>query len=608
MFAIMLALKEFGKKIITGKYQGGYESEPVRKNILINSFLLTGIVIFSAIGINEIINNNFSYGLILLAFGIIAVFFFLFNHYTGKYRFTGNSIVAVIWGFLLFLLVNGGDNGTGLFWFFTFPIMAFYITGRKTGLLFVASLFLVICLIIFMFDEFIYQYSVQQVERFIFSFITVSLLTYIFEFVREKTYISLTLANQKKTFYLDELRKKQAEIIAQSKQLEKLSIVASKTDNAIMILDAEGNFEWVNDSFTRMYSFTYNDLIQKHGKNIINSSTNAEIKQIIKTCIDEKKTTIYDSFRISAGKGMWTQTTLTPILDNSGSISKIIAIDADITKIKTAEEEIQIQSKIIEKKNYLITDSISYAKRIQEAMLPDDTDFSTCFPKSFVFFCPRDIVSGDFYWHCSQENNIFIAAVDCTGHGVPGAFMSVLGNTLLNEIVIGKRISDPSKILRKLDQGVVQILHQNAEIDSSQNDGMDISLCCIDKSNDTASISMANHRAFIITNGEFNIIEGDIHSIGGFHKNTLSYTCNKVSDISNKILYLFSDGFQDQFGGSSGRKYMIHRFENLIKSNYNNPMREQKLIVESEFLEWKGNRRQVDDVLVIGIDFSEIHS
>ncbi|PLX11602.1 MAG: hypothetical protein C0594_03410, partial [Marinilabiliales bacterium] len=236
----------------------------------------------------------------------------------------------------------------------------------------------------------------------------------------------------------EEIKQQKEEILSQrdkleeiNKELEKLSIVASETDNAIIIMDAAGNFEWINESLTKIYGYTLEQFIEKKGRSIINSSSNPNIKSILQKCITHKESTTYESLTKTAiGKTIWTQTTLTPILDEQGEIQKLIAIDTDISKIKKAEleiikqkEQIQAQSDLLsqtnnelEKNNILITDSIKYAKRIQESILPKPSSIRSVLPDSFVLYKPRDIVSGDFYWMHKDENKITIAVSDCTGH------------------------------------------------------------------------------------------------------------------------------------------------------------------------------------------------
>jgi hypothetical protein len=182
--------------------------------------------------------------------------------------------------------------------------------------------------------------------------------------------------------------------------------------------------------------------------------------------------------------------------------------------LKKAKKHIELQKTELEKKNHQINDSLNYAKLIQEATLPKKNFIKTVLPNTFIFFQPRDVVSGDFYWFEKIDNLIFAAAVDCTGHGVPGAFMSMIGTTLLNEIVVESRTFDTAQILTKLNLGVIHSLNQKSDSDFIQNDGMDITICCINKENHTVDISCAGQTCYVINDEKLSAIRGDIFPIG----------------------------------------------------------------------------------------------
>ncbi|MBE9469401.1 MAG: tetratricopeptide repeat protein [Bacteroidetes bacterium] len=281
-------------------------------------------------------------------------------------------------------------------------------------------------------------------------------------------------------------------------------------------------------------------------------------------------------------------------------------------QLKEQKEKIEQQSSLLaeahknlKKRNLQILDSISYASRIQDAILPYQNFIRKQLPNSFVFFKPRDIVSGDFYWYSEQNNKIFIAAADCTGHGVPGAFMSMIGNTLLNEIIKTKQILSPSLILERLNKEVVSILNQDSDNQNFQDDGMDISICCIDKDNDEFTIACANSTAYFIEDNNLHTINGDVFSIGGVFSNKFDVSFNNHSFKTNKdsVLYMFSDGFKDQFGGKNNEKFMIGQFEDMLLNIHAKNMDKQKLIIGDTLNDWKGDFSQVDDILIIGVKF-----
>jgi serine phosphatase RsbU (regulator of sigma subunit) len=263
------------------------------------------------------------------------------------------------------------------------------------------------------------------------------------------------------------------------------------------------------------------------------------------------------------------------------------------------KQKIETQNFELESAYKGIQDSIHYAERIQHAILPVTSEIHTSFPDSFVFFRPRDIVSGDFYWLVNRGNYTWIACVDCTGHGVPGAFMSMIGNTLLNEIVLEKSIESPEKILDLLHIRVRQSLRQDAG--GETRDGMDISLCKIDNEKRKLSFAGANRAFWMIRNKELIVLPPDKYSIGGEQGNTeRHFTLHEIDLAPGDCVYLTSDGYADQFGGPKGKKFMVKRFQKLLMDIHALPMQEQLVLVEKAFTEWKGKLEQVDDVLVIG--------
>ncbi len=254
----------------------------------------------------------------------------------------------------------------------------------------------------------------------------------------------------------------------------------------------------------------------------------------------------------------------------------------------------------IQEKNKNITASINYAKRIQDAMLPNDERVKTVIENCFIFYQPRDIVSGDFYWISEVENKTVIAAVDCTGHGVPGAFMSVIGSNLLYEIIESQRILSPAKILDALNENVRRHLNQDQ---TNNRDGMDMSICVIDKQTKVLTFAGAKNPLLHVHDKKTEIIKGDRFPIGGFDKHGQKpFSEHIIIPREDSVFYMYSDGFQDQFGGLEGRKYMSRRFQNYLQSISSLPIKKQKKELAQEFEDWKksGNEHQIDDVLVIG--------
>jgi serine phosphatase RsbU (regulator of sigma subunit) len=261
---------------------------------------------------------------------------------------------------------------------------------------------------------------------------------------------------------------------------------------------------------------------------------------------------------------------------------------------------IEEQKKAVEERNLDITNSINYAKRIQDAILPQKEIKYRLFPDAFVLFQPKDIVSGDFYWFAERKGRRLIAAIDCTGHGVPGAFMSLIGNTFLHEAVNEKGITDPALILNELRNNVIASLKQTDVIDSTK-DGMDMALLSFNDADLSVDFAGANNPLWLIRNGECTEYKGDKRPIGYYMGKGLPFTANKIELKKGDSLYIFSDGYADQFGGPGAKKFKYRQLRELLISVQHLSMKEQEAFLLKKFKDWKGGLEQVDDVCVIGI-------
>lgn len=286
-------------------------------------------------------------------------------------------------------------------------------------------------------------------------------------------------------------------------------------------------------------------------------------------------------------------------------------------KVQERTEEVVEKSKEIESKNKDIIDSITYAKRIQEAILPDHQLFVNELKKTFVLFQPKDIVSGDFYWLATKDNKALFAAVDCTGHGVPGAFMSIVGHNLLDKIVGEYGITEPASILNELNKGVSDTLRQKA--DAAVKDGMDMALCAFDPNNKILEYAGAYNPIYIISKDKLEVldgeeaepnmtenglmlyeIKGDRFPIGSYSDEKKEFKSHRFKLKEGDTIYLFSDGYADQFGGDKGKKFMYKNLKRLFLSMNPLSMEEQKEKLLTELKSWRGPLEQVDDIVVIG--------
>jgi ligand-binding sensor domain-containing protein/serine phosphatase RsbU (regulator of sigma subunit) len=270
---------------------------------------------------------------------------------------------------------------------------------------------------------------------------------------------------------------------------------------------------------------------------------------------------------------------------------------------KILEAKVEERTRELAEKNRDITSSIQYAQRIQEAILPPLKQIFTHFPDAFILYRPKDIVSGDFYWFGEKNGKKIIAAVDCTGHGVPGAFMSMIGHNLLNQIIIEKGITEPATILNELHRGVQSALKQGSNVVDT-SDGMDVSICSIDLQKKELQFAGAYRPLFVFNFNDFEKIDGNKFPIGGSHLDHERTFTNHTRFVNKgDTIYMFSDGYADQFGGDNGKKFMVKRFNQLLLSIQDKPMAEQKEILHNTLESWRGNYQQVDDILVIGIRF-----
>jgi len=403
----------------------------------------------------------------------------------------------------------------------------------------------------------------------------------------------------------EELRQHQEELELNAEQLKsinselrKLSIIASETNNSIYLFDNEGYILWTNEAFERNTGYDYEDFKVSVGTNLLEISSNPDIDNIFAEFKETKRPTIYTSpFKTKNGKIIWLQTSLTPIIDDE-KITQIIAIDTDITKIKEAENKISLQ-------NTEITSSIHYASRIQKALLPMPVFVNAIFDNYFILNKPRDIVSGDFYWAAYKDNKAIAVVADCTGHGIPGAFMSVLGMMSFNSVISKLETIKADIILSDMKERVISLLHQRGK-SGEANDGMDAAVCVFDFENNVLEYSGANSDIYIVKNSD-NIedktrrIKADKISLDYNPLRNNRFTSHYINISKGDCIYMASDGYIDQFGGNNKKKFLRKNFEILLKKIHKESIKEQKAILDNTIEQWRGNTPQIDDILVFGV-------
>ena len=390
----------------------------------------------------------------------------------------------------------------------------------------------------------------------------------------------------------------------------------------VAVTDVKGTIIYCNDKFSEISKYSREELVGQNHR-ILNSGHQPKSfwKEMFQTVSSGKVWQREVLNRAKDGVEYWVDTTIVPYMNPvTNKPEKYIAIRTDISKrkqfekrqqnmfeemeatVKSRTAELQAAKEVIEKKNHDIIDSINYAQRIQQAILPSLSELKAIAPDGFVIFSPKDIVSGDFYWCHDDGENIIVAMVDCTGHGVPGALMSVAGHELLDSIVINRRVTRTDMILEEMDLGVRKLLgRQDAQY--TLMDGMDMSVVRIHRSGKFEFSGAQSHGLYIKKDEIIPLIPSR-KGIGGLSSNTKTeFGRQRIISGPGDRFYLFSDGFYDQFGGEEpkGKKMKRKHFTHLIVASSNRSMNEQSAFLERHFKRWKGEREQLDDVTVLGI-------
>ncbi len=278
--------------------------------------------------------------------------------------------------------------------------------------------------------------------------------------------------------------------------------------------------------------------------------------------------------------------------------------DRYLKELVLSKSEVENKSKELEAQKEDIISSINYAKRIQYAVLPHEETIYRSIPLSFILYKPKDIVSGDYFWfHEIDKDNYIIVCADCTGHGVPGAFMTVIGSSLLNQIVIDNKITQPSKILSELDKLINMTLKQQKEHEHYVQDGMDLALLKVNKSTKEFIFTSAKRPAILIRDKQLQEFKGSKFTLGGMVSGEKNFEEIKMNYKEDDVLYMFTDGFTDQFGGPKGKKYSIKQLRENLLSVHKLQVNDQKTQLDNLIVNWQAQLEQVDDILLMGIKF-----
>lgn len=424
------------------------------------------------------------------------------------------------------------------------------------------------------------------------------------------------------------------------RHLMDMSLIANQINSGVLLLDKKLRTRWMNSSIVKLTAYSEEELLMVNPLEVLKKGKFGETdmgevyNQLTKHSSSSTEIQLYHKL----GLPIWMLLQVTPVQNEKGLLDRYIVLLTDISEQKNVEErvrqaydKIQTQKQILEqstevldqknqqlserttmlqdlsdqlaKQNKSTTDSIKYASRIQTAIFEPADRFAGALGEAFVFFSPRDLVSGDFYWAHQEGAKWVVVVADCTGHGVPGAFMSIIGNTLLNRIVQVQKQTSPSAILSAMHDGVVDALHSES---SQSRDGMDVVVCTIDTDQDTLMYGGAmNPLYYVDRNKEMQKLKGTKLPIGGQRsekQEDVSFEEHLIPLHEVKQLYLCTDGFQDQFGGPEERKYMRGRMAKLFHSISDLSQNQQLDVISREFFAWRGEHKQTDDVLVLGLN------
>jgi PAS domain S-box-containing protein len=415
-----------------------------------------------------------------------------------------------------------------------------------------------------------------------------------------------------------ELSNIQATITELKKQLTNYESIIDQANDAMMVIDiVDGKVHQSNPSASKLLGYSQAELagmslFDLHPKEYLQKSSS------IVADVWEKGGFIYSDIPFVTKDKIEIPVECSAKVAPFSGRPAIVIYARDITERLRMEAEIREQSRELEEKNRDIVDSIEYSKRIQRSIFLEKEKLKDAAPESFIYFKPRDVVSGDFYWfskvtldydlqtehgHAYKEGTdiLVVAAVDCTGHGVPGAFMSIIGNTLLNQTLNNLKVNSAALTLDYVNQELKRALNKNRE-DIPLRDGMDIVLCYVDVKNRKLEYAGANNPLYLVRNKELIKFTADKMPItASLESEAKPFTNNKIDLEPGDCIYLFTDGYADQFGGPKGKKFMYKPFGELLCSISDKPMDDQKRILYETFEAWKGNLAQVDDALVIGI-------
>jgi len=375
--------------------------------------------------------------------------------------------------------------------------------------------------------------------------------------------------------------------------------ILDKLNTLIVVLTTDGRIDYVSRSAQQLLGYHPQDLLGNNWWQMTRSSkpegdsVKRKILQALNMQQDSTQTFEHE-LRTAAGGRKWVRWNVSYLNED-----QLIGVGYDVTDKKLNEKRLIESNRQLLQQNKDITDSIHYAQRIQQSILQTADVLDAYFSESFLLYKPKDIVSGDYYWFYEDEQFRYVAAVDCTGHGVPGAMMSMVANSIFKEVFINQQQKEPSLILKALDTELEKAINRNK--DAAFSDGMDVALIRIEKQSNQLAFAGAFRSLLLLREGEVLELKGSRYPIGFYSGVEKQFDTHHFPLQKEDCLYLYTDGFIDQFGGEKDKKLNKLHFKELLKTVHDMTMEEQEAFLEYAFNNWKQDQEQTDDVLVIGL-------
>lgn len=383
-----------------------------------------------------------------------------------------------------------------------------------------------------------------------------------------------------------------------------VEIISQNSNTIVIVINRNGELTYISNSVEKILGYQPEELLGEYWWKATRKDENSALNMLenFKSLVKENKIEDLSTERLlfdSNGNKKWILWNSS--FDNEGNV---ISVGYDITKRKINERRLQRSNKLLRNKNNEILDSLNYARSIQNSILPQTNFYEKYFSDGFLYYQAKDIVSGDFYWCYEFNELVYIACIDCTGHGVPGALMTILANNLLKNVIKHQQLEDPAKILHAIDELLYEEFNKEAKI--KRSDGMDLSLCVFDFNSNKLSFAGALQSLYYLNKltGKLSELKGKRYPIGLYHDVEKTFVTESVSFQKGDKFFLTTDGYVDQFGGEKnlilGKKFTKKRLKDLLLEESN--MKDIHKILKLKFESWKGKLEQTDDILMIGLE------